>query len=918
MKESIPVADDFFQTDGTLKADAPSYIDRLADRELYECVLAGSYAYVLTPRQMGKSSLMTRTAAKLRAEGIHVAVLDLTGIGGDVRSMTADQWYFGLANKMLSQLNISYALVAWWQEQILLPPLNRLMNFFQDVLLNQLEGNIVVFVDEIDTTINLPFSDDFFAAIRACFNARANQAVFDRICFVLLGVASPADLIRDPTRTPFNIGKRIDLTDFDVNEARHFMRGLHENPDDAERLLKRILYWTGGHPYLTQKLCDLAQSNAANETPETRVDSIVKTEFLGLGQRTKEGNLKLIDDRIVKTEEHKTELLKVYAKVRKGKRVQDQPQSSIYSTIKLSGLVKTDQLGRLRVRNEIYKQVFDARWINQLTPSRWPQRVAVASVVIPAVLFSWWIGSQQLTLTSAKGILLAWLGVAYPEPEMVEITAGSFLMGSPASEKGRGVDEIQQQVSIKQNFYMGAHEVTFDEYDVFAFLIKLDGGCADGHEVIHPSDNGWGRGKLPVINVSWQDAQCYAEWLVKKTGKNYRLPTEAEWEYAARAGTSTAYSWGDEASHDNANYGTEECCDGLVSGKDKWLYTSPVGSFPANAFGLYDMAGNVWEWTCSDYVKIYDSNEQGCHSNNDTGSAVRSLRGGSLDNNSSAIRSAGRYRFVATNRRYVLGFRLALGSPPVKAPPPLPCIDTKAVPSSPTSTMPAIAMAAIKSGCFLMGSPETEPERVKDAKQHQICVKNFEIAKYEVTQALWQAVMGNNPSYCKGDKLPVESVSWNEAQEFIRKLNQLTGEKYRLPSEAEWEYAARAGTTTTFYTGNCINTHQANFDGNYNYNNCGKGASKNQTVAIGSYQPNPWGLYDMAGNVWEWTCSEYAEIYEGSEMECKSNSNTSSMIVMRGGSWSWDSRFVRSADRHKLDADYHDIDVGFRLARDLK
>lgn len=659
MSDSVAVANDFFQISGTLKADAPSYIERLADRELYDCVLAGGYAYVLTPRQMGKSSLMTRTAAKLRAEGVHVAVLDLTGIGGDARSMSADEWYFGLANTMLRQLAISYSLVAWWKEQVLLPPLNRLMNFFQDVVLNQLEGKIVVFVDEIDTTIKLPFSDDFFAAVRACFNARANQAVFDRICFVLLGVASPADLIRDPTRTPFNIGRRIDLTDFDVNEARHFMHGFHENTANAERLLKRVLYWTGGHPYLTQKLCVLTQGGAANEAPETRVDSVVKTEFFGMGQRTKEDNLKLIDDRIAKAKEHQLELLKIYAKVRKGKPVQDQPQSTVHSTLKLSGLVKADEQGRLRVRNEIYKQVFDARWINQLTPSRWPQRISVGSVVLLAAVFSWWIGSQQLTLAAGTGIILVWLGIAYPEPEMVKIDKGSFLMGSLANEKERYSGEgPQHRVTFTQDFFMGTHEVTFDEYDVFAFLIKHDGGCRDGHEVIRPSDSGWGRGNRPVINVSWEDAQCYAEWLSTKTHNNYRLPTEAEWEYACRAGTSTPFSFGDNITPDEVNYDGNYSYNGAAKG----IYreqTVPVKTLPANHWGLYEMHGNVWEW-CSDWYGNYEDKDVVDPIGPVDGS-LRVLRGGSWNYYAWNSRSAYRYWNDPAARSGSIGFRLALG-----------------------------------------------------------------------------------------------------------------------------------------------------------------------------------------------------------------------------------------------------------------
>lgn len=224
------------------------------------------------------------------------------------------------------------------------------------------------------------------------------------------------------------------------------------------------------------------------------------------------------------------------------------------------------------------------------------------------------------------------------------------------------------------------------------------------------------------------------------------------------------------------------------------------------------------------------------------------------------------------------------------------------------------AMIAITGGCFQMGSPKTEEERNNDEKQHEVCVKDFQIGKYEVTQAQWQAVMNTNPSEIKGDNLPVENVSWNEVQTFIEKLNVKTDKNYRLPTEAEWEYVARAGTNTPFYTGNCINTNQANYDGTVDYNNCGAktGKYKKTTVAVGSYPANPWGLYNMAGNVWEWTCSAYVENYDGSEIQCSNNSNAPRAI--RGGSWLNDPVALRSAMRngHYREQDFSLL--GFRVA----
>ena len=149
-------------------------------------------------------------------------------------------------------------------------------------------------------------------------------------------------------------------------------------------------------------------------------------------------------------------------------------------------------------------------------------------------------------------------------------------------------------------FWMGKYEVTFEEWDA----CTAEGVC------IEADDEGWGRGRRPVINVSPNDIDGYIEWLNQKTGKRYRLPSEAEWEYAVRGGSQTRYWWGDTSSHEWANYGKEECCEGEVSGRDRWLNTSPVGSFPVNPYGLYDTAGNVREWTAD----CWHSNYQGCTS----------------------------------------------------------------------------------------------------------------------------------------------------------------------------------------------------------------------------------------------------------------------------------------------------------------
>jgi len=224
----------------------------------------------------------------------------------------------------------------------------------------------------------------------------------------------------------------------------------------------------------------------------------------------------------------------------------------------------------------------------------------------------------------------------------------------------------------------------------------------------------------------------------------------------------------------------------------------------------------------------------------------------------------------------------------------------------------------IKPGTFMMGSPSGETGRFDNETQHQVTLtRGFYMQTTEVTQGQWQAAMGSNPSYFKncGSDCPVEQVSWNDAQEFIRRLNQKeSGNSYRLPTEAEWEYAARAGTTTPFNTGNCLSTDQANYNGEYPLSGCSKGEYRKTTVRAGAFSPNAWGLYDMHGNVWEW-CQDWKGDYPSGSVTDPSGSLSGSYRVNRGGSWYSDARNCRSAYRYFSAPGYRNYGLGFRLSR---
>jgi hypothetical protein len=404
MAETTPV--DFYVIGGTLRFDAPCYVERQADYELLDCLRKGQFCYLLTSRQMGKSSLMVRAAQKLRAEGVHIAVLDLTAIG---QNLTPEQWYDGLAVRLGRQLHLEEELEAFWQANQGLGPCQRLFSALRDVVLPRLSGvgtppsadpvpagsphnrapstavnprrptgQLVIFVDEIDVVRSLPFStDEFFAAIRQCYTGRAEDTELQRLTFCLLGVATPSDLIKDVRMTPFNIARRIELRDFQEAEAQPLAQALGRPPFVARRLLRRVLYWTGGHPFLTQRLCQAV----AKETAFWRtrgVDRICREIFLSHRAREKDDNLLFVRDRLLKADADRVRLLRLYRKVHRTTKitgvfrlgfglerlapVADEETNPLVSVLRLSGITREER-GILKVRNRIYYLAFDRDWI---------------------------------------------------------------------------------------------------------------------------------------------------------------------------------------------------------------------------------------------------------------------------------------------------------------------------------------------------------------------------------------------------------------------------------------------------------------------------------------------------------------------------------------------------------------------------
>ena len=371
----------FYTIGGTVQAGGGEYLTRRADDDLLRLCRESTFAYILTARQMGKSSLMVRAAQRLAREGVCPVIIDLTKIGTQV---TPEQWYLGLLAEIEDQLTLDTDLVKWWQEQAQFGFTQRLTKFFQEVLLKEVAAPIVIFVDEIDTTLGLDFTDDFYVAIRYLYNARATAPEFKRLSFALIGVATPGDLIRDPQRTPFNIGRRVDLTDFTGEEAAPLAEGLNLPPDEAKQALRWAMKWTNGHPYLTQRLCLAMVDERRPHWTEADVDRTVAATFFG-AMSEQDNNLQFVRDMLTKRAPDVDGVLTTYRVIRAGNRaVRDEERSIVKSHLKLSGVVRREGV-ELQARNPIYETVFDEQWVKDHLPANWRKRFRYAAAALLAV-----------------------------------------------------------------------------------------------------------------------------------------------------------------------------------------------------------------------------------------------------------------------------------------------------------------------------------------------------------------------------------------------------------------------------------------------------------------------------------------------------------------------------------------------------
>ena len=359
---------------GDVQAAAGTYIPRSVDNDLLNLCLQGKFSYVLACRQIGKSSLKNAVAEQLTQRGWRVVRLDLNRIGQDVKQ--AEDWYFSLLDEIARRLALEFDLERWWEQYPHTTWAQRFLRFFDRIVLQQIADPIVVFIDEIDMTLGLPYTDDLFAAIRSIHNDRAQNPSYHRLCFILLGVATPDQLVEAPKRTPFNIGHEIAIRDFQRAECTPMVDLLNEYyPGQGAFYFNQIFSWTNGHPYLTQKLCQ-ALVNKKNNA-HVSVDEVVKEIFLSEEKQT-ELNLAFVHNHVL-SDQHVKPMLKVYQQILQQKKLKDDQKSPAINRLKLYGLVVSSH-GILQVRNRIYEQVFDEQWCRENYPRHW-RRIAAFTLI---------------------------------------------------------------------------------------------------------------------------------------------------------------------------------------------------------------------------------------------------------------------------------------------------------------------------------------------------------------------------------------------------------------------------------------------------------------------------------------------------------------------------------------------------------
>jgi len=381
---------EFFSVGAPLHAVRPGYVRRLADDALFETLVSGGYAHVIAPDRTGKSSLIAATSARLQNNGIKVAVIDLAQISERDGGADAGRWYYSIAYRLLRQLRLKIDLQAWWQDKSFLSNRQRLVEFYVEVILQNLTERVVVFIDEVQCVAEHTFARQLLASVRAAHNARRTEPDFSRLSFVLIGECDPAGLIEDANLSPFTITRPIHLNDFTRADLDLFVNELNLSAPDAKTALDRIHNWTNGQPYLSQKLARSIARERVSGNIEAHVDRIAMHQLAGRAAIQNEPHMSHIHRMVTGDKKLCEALLNLYGQIRKGVKTEADLGSPLQRRLVAVGLIVTGEDGMLSIRNRLYERVFTARWANENLPLHWRGPAIAVGIILAFIAIPFW------------------------------------------------------------------------------------------------------------------------------------------------------------------------------------------------------------------------------------------------------------------------------------------------------------------------------------------------------------------------------------------------------------------------------------------------------------------------------------------------------------------------------------------------
>ncbi len=381
---------EFFSVGAPLHALRSGYVRRAADDQLFDALNSGRDAHVLAPNRSGKSSLIAATSVRLQSSDVSVAVIDLAQIGERDGGSDAGRWYYNVAYRLLRQLRLKNDLQAWWHDKSMLSNRQRLVEFYIDIILKNVAGRIVIFVDAMECVGRLSFAEHLPASIRAVQNSRMTDPELRRLNFVMLGECDASSLVSHDGLSPFVDSVAIRLTDFSRDELTIFSTELNLPAEQSNRALDRIYEWTNGQPYLTQKLARALSRDSTSNDVEFRVDKLAQQQLAGRAAIRSEPHLNHIHKVISSGRKDSEALLNLYGKLRKGVPVPYVPDARHQRELIAIGLVVVGKDGRLEPRNKIYASVFTAKWANENLPIHWRGPAIAAAIVVIATAVPFW------------------------------------------------------------------------------------------------------------------------------------------------------------------------------------------------------------------------------------------------------------------------------------------------------------------------------------------------------------------------------------------------------------------------------------------------------------------------------------------------------------------------------------------------